>query len=210
MKTFCLTTLIGISLLICANRMHAQSTPKQLHQIELMKQFSGRWKVDLVKDTFYPKKLKISDRDQFKSAMAGIQKIDSVIMEVWDTVTSQLVGDFKYVHTYDAYGNETYIESRWDKSTSQWIRFFKNEYVYDANGNETLGNFYDWEKTTSHWAYSGKEELAYDGKGNITLRNSYFWDGKQWVISWKGEYVYDGNWNIILSIGTPGTIPQAS
>jgi hypothetical protein len=39
MKTFCLTTLIGIFLLICANGVQAQPTQTQPHQIDLMKVF---------------------------------------------------------------------------------------------------------------------------------------------------------------------------
>jgi hypothetical protein len=37
MKTFCLTILIGVLLLICANRIQARPTQTQLHQIELKK-----------------------------------------------------------------------------------------------------------------------------------------------------------------------------
>ena len=37
MKTFCLTILIGVLLLICANRIQERPTQTQLHQIELKK-----------------------------------------------------------------------------------------------------------------------------------------------------------------------------
>ncbi len=48
MKTFYLTTIVVISLLLCANGIQAQT---QLNQIELMKQFLDTWKCEFGKGT---------------------------------------------------------------------------------------------------------------------------------------------------------------
>jgi hypothetical protein len=51
MKTFCLTTMIAVFLLLCSNGIQAQTTQTKLNQVELLKQFSGSWKCDIAKDT---------------------------------------------------------------------------------------------------------------------------------------------------------------
>jgi hypothetical protein len=43
MKTFCLTTIIAITLLLCTHGIQAQNTQTKLNQVELMKQFIGTW-----------------------------------------------------------------------------------------------------------------------------------------------------------------------
>jgi hypothetical protein len=47
MKTFCLTTMIAVFLLLCTNGLQAQTTKTNLNQIELMKQFIGTWKGEM-------------------------------------------------------------------------------------------------------------------------------------------------------------------
>lgn len=51
MKTFCLTTMIVVFLLISSNTTQAQTTQPKLNQVELLKQIIGNWKVDMAKDT---------------------------------------------------------------------------------------------------------------------------------------------------------------
>lgn len=53
MKTFCLSTIIAVFLLICFKGLQAQTTQTKLNQIELMKQIIGTWKCDIAKDTVY-------------------------------------------------------------------------------------------------------------------------------------------------------------
>ena len=59
MKTYRLSTLIVIFVLLCTNAIHAQTTQTQLNQLELIKQFIGNWKAEMGKDTtvFYEAKL---------------------------------------------------------------------------------------------------------------------------------------------------------
>jgi hypothetical protein len=53
MRKFCSITMIALFLLICTNRIYAQTTRTKLNQAELMKQFVGSWKVDRTKDTTF-------------------------------------------------------------------------------------------------------------------------------------------------------------
>lgn len=107
--------MIGIFLLICADGIQAQPTQTRLKQVELMKLVSEKTWINTYQrlqdfenihdflgkvenhEMRYPKKLKTSKGYQLKSAKAGTQKIDSASYEVWDTVSSQWVGDSKYV-----------------------------------------------------------------------------------------------------------------
>jgi hypothetical protein len=59
MKTFCLTTITVVFLLLSTNGIHAQTTQPKLNQVELMKQFLGNWKAEIAKDTFYIAKYKL-------------------------------------------------------------------------------------------------------------------------------------------------------
>ena len=51
MKTFCLTTITVVILLLFTNGLLAQNAQTKLNQVELMKQLIGSWKVDMGKDT---------------------------------------------------------------------------------------------------------------------------------------------------------------
>jgi hypothetical protein len=54
MKTFYLTSIIAVFLLLCANGLQAQTTTKtKLNQVELFKQFTGTWKAETGKDTTF-------------------------------------------------------------------------------------------------------------------------------------------------------------
>lgn len=51
MKKICLTAIISVSILICSNRLQAQTTLTNLNQVELIKQFVSNWKGEIGKDT---------------------------------------------------------------------------------------------------------------------------------------------------------------
>ena len=51
MKTFYLTIMVVVLILLCTNEMQAQTTQTQLNQVELMKQFLYTWKCEFGKDT---------------------------------------------------------------------------------------------------------------------------------------------------------------
>ena len=53
MKKLFLTTAIAVFLLICFNRIQAQTTQTKLNQVELLKQLIGNWKSDAFQDTIW-------------------------------------------------------------------------------------------------------------------------------------------------------------
>jgi hypothetical protein len=128
MKGFFVTTMIGVLILICADIIHAQPRDIYHNQIEFMKVNSEKTNVNtLQKQSDFQgfnllKKLKTSKRDLLRTAMAGVQKTDSSILEKWDTVSAAWIISYKYVYTYDAYGDKTsYIYYRWEGTTDKWV-----------------------------------------------------------------------------------------
>jgi hypothetical protein len=53
MKKLCLLSTIAVFILICSSRIHAQTAQAKLNQVELMKQFTGSWKVELNKESTF-------------------------------------------------------------------------------------------------------------------------------------------------------------
>jgi len=53
MKTFCLTMIIAVFLLLCAYGIHAQTTQTELDQVELMTQLLGTWESQMSQDTIW-------------------------------------------------------------------------------------------------------------------------------------------------------------
>lgn len=51
MKTFFLTSMIVVFLVLCTNGIQVQTTQTKLNQVELMKQFVGSWECKIAKDT---------------------------------------------------------------------------------------------------------------------------------------------------------------
>jgi hypothetical protein len=51
MKTFCLSTLNVVFLLLSSNGLQAQTTQPKLNQVELFKQLIGTWRCEIAKDT---------------------------------------------------------------------------------------------------------------------------------------------------------------
>lgn len=51
MKTFSLTLMVALLLLLCKTGIQAQSSQTKLDQVELMKQFLGNWQCEYAKDT---------------------------------------------------------------------------------------------------------------------------------------------------------------
>jgi hypothetical protein len=79
MKPFCLTTLIVVLLLVCANGIQAQAIQTKLNQIELMKQFIGSWKSEVAKDTIL-----FSDANSYGNGLEMNWKYVTKGMVVWE------------------------------------------------------------------------------------------------------------------------------
>jgi hypothetical protein len=87
MKTFCVTAIIAVCMLLITNGTQAQTTETKLDQMELMKQFIGSWKYDSPDGSSM-----IFENKPFGTAMVGNTKFISK-----DTIFDQN----KYLWGYD-------------------------------------------------------------------------------------------------------------
>ncbi len=130
-----------------------------------------------------------------ESSQSQKQKLDSLVIQSWDTLISQWNPDEKYQYTYDNKGRLTrYILFDKDQTTGLWINSYKEEYSYD-NGNLTQYIDYYFDKSTETWIKDDKDEYDYDGNGNMTQYITYDRDEttNQWIPAFKGEFSYYDN-----------------
>lgn len=153
--------------------------------------------------------------NQFKSALADEQKLDSIIYELWDFDANQWIVGEKTLYSYSEDKNTiTETVFSWDGSTSQWVLSAKYESTYDANGNITLEDDYFWEATSSEWVALAKYQYdnTYDSNDNLSLFIEQEWDisYNQWVNIDKYEYTFDdhGNDTLIKIYGWDDTESQ--
>jgi uncharacterized protein YkuJ len=148
---------------------------------------------------------KISKATRLNVETTAKQKLDSIIYDTWDELTSQWIEEEKDIYTYDVNGNVIlYVYYYRDEITSQWMGGDKEEYTYDANGNMSYYIDYDWDEYASQWFDPYKSLYSYDANGNITSETGYYWDelASQWLPASKDEYSFDINGNEILYIGS--------
>jgi hypothetical protein len=146
----------------------------------------------------YPKILKIPMDNQLKSTSEGSQKLDSMIYEVWDTVTNQFVISSKTVYSIDTYGHESSeILYYWNHTTSQWYPSWKVETTYDDNGKFILEITNSWDETTNQWLYNEKRSYIFDDYGNVILDMVYVGTNDQIAGGFEYSYSYDSNGNAI-------------
>lgn len=132
----------------------------------------------------------------------GTQKLDSIIYETWDTITSQWIfskyEEYTHDYTWDSSGNTYLVNSYYGFGTfNDWIVRKKFESIYDANWNLTMRISYTWDFLTNQMVLYSKEEYSYDDNGNLVLEISYIYDSNksQWNVSEKKEFSYDTNGN---------------
>ena len=92
MKNLCSTIAIVVFLFICSNKLLAQTSQKQLNQVELMKQFIGSWKADLSKDSilFF----------NYKSYGTGLECNYKIVIKGIETEGKQLLGYNKSIDKF--------------------------------------------------------------------------------------------------------------
>jgi len=103
MKKIYLTITIAVFLLICFNRIQAQTTQTKLNQVELMKQLIGNWKSDPFQDSVWI--------GEFKPFGKGLEWTAKTM------VKDKVVREGKAFLGYDK-KNDKLIECDIDKTTS--------------------------------------------------------------------------------------------
>ena len=140
---------------------------------------------------------------QAKSSNVIDQKLDSMILELWDTTTNKWVFDNKHIYTYNFNGKNTFdTYSEWDKYGTKWKNYSKSEYNYDSNDNTTTYTDYNWYESTNEWLADNKTEYNYNANGKDTLDIGFYWVDYDslWGKDNKTEKAYDTKGNLILSI----------
>ena len=92
MKTFFLTTIVAVFLLLCTNGIQAQNAQTKLNHVDL-KQYEGNWKCEIAKDT-------TNFRD-FKSYGTGFVNDWKIVTK--ETTVNEWIISFGYVMEIDKY-----------------------------------------------------------------------------------------------------------
>jgi hypothetical protein len=120
MKKFYLTTVIAVFLLIFSNEIQAQTTPNQLNQTELIKQFLGSWQTSFGKDT-----VEIWETQQYGNAL---------VMNVSTIIKGQKNPNYINNMGFDPDENKFkgYLLFPYG-SYSTWIGYFTSEKIFTAS-----------------------------------------------------------------------------
>lgn len=125
---------------------------------------------------------------QYVSYYDGNYYVDSL---VW-------IGDEKYEHEYDAFGN-VIMNAYYYWEGSEWVGNYKEEKAYDpVTGDFTLSASYNWDYERKDWRGSyDKREQEFDSQGYMVMSAEYYWDDNVWgwVGSNKREYEYDASYS---------------
>lgn len=130
MKTFCLTAMIAVFLLLSTNVIQAQTTQTQLNQVELIKQTIGTWKGEFTnKDSTIVCEMNLYGKD----GIEGNQK--------W-YYKDKLLFEEKFVAGYDK-KSDKYIGAMISESHSGMFlmaTYFTSKNVYNRIPFEYLSN----------------------------------------------------------------------
>jgi hypothetical protein len=174
--------------------------------------------------------LSSKSKTNLKSAIIPTHRLDSMVNEVYDTISKTWVKHGMHYFIYDANGNSTLeysyywekykidyaykyeytfnvkgvetsgIDSEWDTIANKWVNKYKNENTVNANGKPLLYIRYEWDTTNNAWINSRKDEYSYDANGNNTLEIVSYWRNSKWENGYKYDYTYDSNNNNISEI----------
>jgi hypothetical protein len=131
MKKICLTTIIVVFLLFCTVGIQAQTVPTKLNQIELVKQFLGTWKSEMVQDTIWTGECKTFGSGiemYFKAETKGKVVMEQKSLIGYDKKNDKLV-------EFDLYkSSDIMIYAMWFTSKSAAIEI---PYEYLSNSEKT-------------------------------------------------------------------------
>ncbi len=121
------------------------------------------------------------------------QKLDSLIIESYDTNTQEWNLGSKEEYIYDADENwTTHWQFSRDNDTQQWVNYTHSEHTYDNIGN-LISSIRRFWHNTGEWRNQGKSEIAYNANNQYTLHITYDWDNalEEWHPNSKTEFAYD-------------------
>src|SRR4030042_177985 len=146
MKTFCLTTMIAVFLLLCSNGIQAQTTKQKLNQVELMEQLIGTWQANVGNDT-----IEVWECQQYGKAF---------IINVHQVIKGQKIP--LYINNLGFSSKEDKFKgyTLWsDGAYSTWIGLFNTEkkfstdMVQDFNPKTTYAKFESVIENPKEWTW---------------------------------------------------------
>lgn len=120
-------------------------------------------------------------------------KLDSVIIESWNSTDSIYTNSNRDIYQYSNGKEVRYTHFNWDNNTGEWALSFKNEYSYDANGYQILNIGSIWDASALKWNYGSKNEMYKNQNGKDTLSYSYIWNSTlgDWIPGMRYLYYYN-------------------
>ena len=138
-----------------------------------------------------------------KSATTGMQRLDSIVIQMYNQNTGIFINYNKYVFEYDSTGNQTtYFVLSWNNTSNTWENWTNTEFEYNTNGKLLSEIRFVWDKISNSWINKSKYEYAYDQEGNLILNAYYNWVGNPafWRGANKSEFAFDSFGNQILNV----------
>jgi hypothetical protein len=132
----------------------------------------------------------------FKSFKADKQRLDSILVQVYDNKGNDTINFFKEVFTFDAkQKNIQFVTFEWNDSLNIWNYDDKADYTYNAAGKRTQSIYSEWDMDNNTWVGYEKEETFYDANGKDTLDKLYSPGESKgsWNYTSKTRYFYDAN-----------------
>jgi len=139
------------------------------------------------------------------------QRLDSVDLDQYDSVTNTWNNNERAIFEYDNKGNcVLIIDLFWDSSLQMMINKRKSTFDFDKNANQILNEYYNWDDNNKEWDFVYKEEYVFDNFNNKLAQINYNLntDNNTVEASYKSNYYYidnklnyrlDSNYNIATS-----------
>ena len=156
-------------------------------------------KINEIHERIFQNNRKHSPKSSTKSNLDNKQRLDSLMMQIWDESTKQWVFISRGEYTYNEMGNLTqFVSYARSQDLISWIASGKAIWTYDVYGNMTGETDFVWDEFTSHWLGIYKYEFGYDANGNQNQFFGYYFSdsSQQWVYDSKIEYTYDTTGNL--------------
>lgn len=133
-----------------------------------------------------------------KAPKSLVLKQDSIIEQVFDTISNLWVYECQSKMAYDNQGRNNYVfMQNWDVAQNKWIDAEKEYLTFDNNNNNNITNYLtlEWNVTDNRWDSSYKNATIYNVNNLMTLYNSYNWDSSTnlWVNGTQTIIQYNEN-----------------
>lgn len=123
----------------------------------------------------------------------GVEKLDSSIIETWDTITGKYIISRKDEYAYADYMREIlHISYTRDTTGNKWIPGQKRETSYvTAMPSQEINS--EWDANSNQWIYHTKREYKYTGNYLMTSNLEYGWNksNSQWTFAKKEETTFN-------------------